>query len=132
MAAFAGKPLQKLHAAHADGCQLGWRFLGGLRLWGRAGYASFGLWRPIALLIWGIRWRTGILAYLVPTCAKLIARGVRTRITAVLSGIGVTAIVQSSTALLRDGALPFVGAGHDHPACGAQLNCAVLSWARPS
>ena len=53
----------------------------------------------IALLIWGTQLvRTGILRVFGANLRNFLARGVSTRITAVLSGIGVTAIVQSSTA----------------------------------
>ena len=53
----------------------------------------------IALLVWGIQMvRTGILRVFGANLRQLIARGVRTRLLAVLSGIGVTAVVQSSTA----------------------------------
>ncbi|MHA7599706.1 Na/Pi cotransporter family protein [Alicycliphilus sp. T452] len=53
----------------------------------------------IALLVWGIQMvRTGILRVFGANLRQLIARGVRTHLLAVLSGIGVTAVVQSSTA----------------------------------
>lgn len=53
----------------------------------------------IALLVWGTQLvRTGILRVFGANLRQFISRGVSTRITAVLSGIGVTAIVQSSTA----------------------------------
>lgn len=53
----------------------------------------------IALLVWGTQLvRTGILRVFGANLRQLISRGVSTRLTAVLSGIGVTAIVQSSTA----------------------------------
>ncbi|WP_312843248.1 Na/Pi cotransporter family protein [Diaphorobacter nitroreducens] len=53
----------------------------------------------IALLVWGIQMvRTGILRVFGANLRQLIAHGVRTRLLAVLSGIGVTAVVQSSTA----------------------------------
>ncbi|MBS0608241.1 MAG: Na/Pi cotransporter family protein [Proteobacteria bacterium] len=53
----------------------------------------------IALLVWGIQMvRTGILRVFGANLRQLIARGVRTQLLAVLSGIGVTAVVQSSTA----------------------------------
>lgn len=53
----------------------------------------------IALLIWGTQLvRTGILRAFGANLRQIIAHSVRTRLTAVLSGIGVTALVQSSTA----------------------------------
>ncbi|CAN7191987.1 Na/Pi cotransporter family protein [Acidovorax sp. LjRoot118] len=53
----------------------------------------------VALLIWGTHLvRTGILRVFGANLRQLIAHSVSTRITAVLSGIGVTALVQSSTA----------------------------------
>ncbi|MBS0294519.1 MAG: Na/Pi cotransporter family protein [Proteobacteria bacterium] len=53
----------------------------------------------IALLVWGIQMvRTGILRVFGANLRQLIARGVRTHLLAILSGIGVTAVVQSSTA----------------------------------
>ena len=53
----------------------------------------------VALLIWGTHLvRTGILRVFGANLRQLIARSVSTRATAVLSGIGVTALVQSSTA----------------------------------
>ncbi|WP_367065803.1 Na/Pi cotransporter family protein [Oryzisolibacter sp. LB2S] len=53
----------------------------------------------IALLVWGIQMvRTGILRVFGANLRQLIARGVRTQLLAVFSGIGVTAVVQSSTA----------------------------------
>ena len=53
----------------------------------------------IALLVWGIQMvRTGILRVFGANLRQLISRGVSTRLTALLSGVGVTAIVQSSTA----------------------------------
>ena len=53
----------------------------------------------IALLVWGTQLvRTGILRVFGANLRQFISRGVSTRITALLSGIGVTAIVQSSTA----------------------------------
>lgn len=65
----------------------------------------------IALLVWGIQMvRTGILRVFGANLRQLIARGVRTQWLAVLSGVGVTAVVQSSTAtaLIVSG---FVGQG---------------------
>ena len=53
----------------------------------------------IALLVWGIHLvRTGILRLFGANLRQLLARSVGTRLKAVLSGIGVTALVQSSTA----------------------------------
>ena len=53
----------------------------------------------VALLIWGTHLvRTGILRVFGANLRQLIAHSVSTRIAAVLSGIGVTALVQSSTA----------------------------------
>ena len=53
----------------------------------------------IALLVWGIQMvRTGILRVFGANLRQLIAHGMRTQLLAVLSGIGVTAVVQSSTA----------------------------------
>ncbi len=53
----------------------------------------------VALLIWGTHLvRTGILRVFGANLRQLIARSVSTRFTAVLSGMGVTALVQSSTA----------------------------------
>ena len=53
----------------------------------------------VALLIWGTHLvRTGILRVFGANLRQLISRSVSTRLTAVLSGIGVTALVQSSTA----------------------------------
>ena len=53
----------------------------------------------IALLVWGIQMvRTGILRVFGANLRHLIARGVRTQLLAVFSGMGVTAVVQSSTA----------------------------------
>ena len=53
----------------------------------------------VALLIWGTHLvRTGILRVFGANLRQLLARSVRTRLTAVLSGMGVTALVQSSTA----------------------------------
>src|SRR5574344_1816435 len=99
----------------------------------------------IALLIWGIQMvRTGILRVFGANLRQLIARGVRTRITAVLSGMGVTAIVQSSTATSLM-VSSFVGQGMiTLPAAltvmrGAELGSAImtvvfsldLSWLSP-
>ena len=53
----------------------------------------------MALLIWGTHLvRTGILRVFGANLRQLIAHSVSSRFTAVLSGIGVTAVVQSSTA----------------------------------
>ena len=53
----------------------------------------------VALLIWGTHLvRTGILRVFGANLRQLIAHSVSSRFTAVLSGIGVTAVVQSSTA----------------------------------
>lgn len=53
----------------------------------------------VALLIWGTHLvRTGILRVFGADLRQLIAHSVSTRFTAVLSGMGVTALVQSSTA----------------------------------
>ena len=53
----------------------------------------------IALLVWGIQMvRTGILRVFGANLRHLIARGVRTQLLAVFSGMGVTTVVQSSTA----------------------------------
>ncbi|MBV7543780.1 Na/Pi cotransporter family protein [Acidovorax sp. sic0104] len=53
----------------------------------------------VSLLIWGTHLvRTGILSVFGANLRQLIAHSVSSRFTAVLSGIGVTAVVQSSTA----------------------------------
>ena len=53
----------------------------------------------VALLVWGTQLvRTGILRVFGASLRQIISRSVRTPFTAALSGIGVTAIVQSSTA----------------------------------
>ena len=53
----------------------------------------------IALLVWGTHLvRTGVLRVFGANLRSLLARGMRNRLTAALSGIGVTALVQSSTA----------------------------------
>lgn len=53
----------------------------------------------IALLIWGTQLvRTGILRAFGANLRKVISRSVSTRITAMLSGVAVTSLVQSSTA----------------------------------
>jgi len=53
----------------------------------------------VALLVWGTQLvRTGILRVFGANLRRIIARSVRTPLTAALSGVGVTAIVQSSTA----------------------------------
>lgn len=99
----------------------------------------------IALLVWGIQMvRTGILRVFGANLRQLIARGVRTRITAILSGVGVTAVVQSSTATSLI-VSSFVGQGMiTLPAAltvmrGAELGSAImtvvfsmdLSWLSP-
>jgi len=99
----------------------------------------------IALLVWGIQMvRTGILRVFGANLRQLIARGVRTRITAMLSGVGVTAVVQSSTATSLI-VSSFVGQGMiTLPAAltvmrGAELGSAImtvvfsmdLSWLSP-
>ena len=53
----------------------------------------------VALLVWGTQLvRTGILRVFGASLRQFIARSVRTPLTAALSGVGVTALVQSSTA----------------------------------
>ena len=53
----------------------------------------------VALLVWGTQLvRTGILRVFGASLRQIIARSVRTPVTAALSGVGVTAVVQSSTA----------------------------------
>ncbi|MES2414653.1 MAG: Na/Pi cotransporter family protein, partial [Pseudomonadota bacterium] len=53
----------------------------------------------VALLVWGTHLvRTGILRVFGANLRKILARSVGNRFTAALSGIGVTALVQSSTA----------------------------------
>ena len=53
----------------------------------------------IALLVWGTQLvRTGILRVFGASLRQLISRSVRTPLTAALSGVGVTAVVQSATA----------------------------------
>jgi phosphate:Na+ symporter len=53
----------------------------------------------VALLVWGTQLvRTGILRVFGASLRQVISRSVRTPLTAALSGVGVTAIVQSSTA----------------------------------
>lgn len=53
----------------------------------------------VALLVWGTQLvRTGILRVFGANLRQMISRSVRTPLTAALSGVGVTAIVQSSTA----------------------------------
>ncbi|NMM75479.1 hypothetical protein B2J86_05445 [Acidovorax sp. SRB_14] len=53
----------------------------------------------IALLVWGTQLvRTGILRVFGASLRQIIARSVRTPLTAALSGVGVTAVVQSATA----------------------------------
>ncbi|RMX03441.1 Na/Pi cotransporter family protein [Corticibacter populi] len=53
----------------------------------------------IALLVWGTHLvRAGILQVFGANLRQIISHGVRTRLTAMLSGLGVTALVQSSTA----------------------------------
>lgn len=99
----------------------------------------------IALLVWGIQMvRTGILNVFGANLRQLIALGVRTRLMAVLSGVGVTAVVQSSTATSLI-VSSFVGQGMiGLPAAltvmrGAELGSAImtvvfsldLSWLSP-
>ncbi|QNK73794.1 Na/Pi cotransporter family protein [Variovorax sp. PAMC28562] len=65
----------------------------------------------IALLVWGTHLvRTGVLRVFGANLRKILVRSMRNRFTAALSGIGVTALVQSSTAtsLMTSS---FVGAG---------------------
>lgn len=53
----------------------------------------------VALLVWGTQLvRTGILRVFGANLRQIISRSVRTPLTAALSGVGVTAIVQSATA----------------------------------
>ena len=53
----------------------------------------------IALLVWGSHMvRTGVLRVFGANLRNLLARSMSNRFTAMLSGIGVTALVQSSTA----------------------------------
>ncbi|WP_027995650.1 Na/Pi cotransporter family protein [Simplicispira psychrophila] len=53
----------------------------------------------IALLVWGTQLvRTGILRVFGASLRQIISRSVRTPFTAALSGLGITAVVQSSTA----------------------------------
>ena len=53
----------------------------------------------IALLVWGTQLvRTGILRVFGANLRRVLARSISNRYTAALSGIGVTALVQSSTA----------------------------------
>jgi len=53
----------------------------------------------IALLVWGTQLvRTGILRVFGANLRNILAKSVRNRLTAVMSGLGVTALVQSSTA----------------------------------
>ncbi|MDO4968353.1 MAG: Na/Pi symporter, partial [Comamonadaceae bacterium] len=53
----------------------------------------------IALLVWGTQLvRTGVLRVFGANLREFLSRGVSNRLRAVLSGIGVTTIVQSSTA----------------------------------
>ncbi len=53
----------------------------------------------VALLVWGTQLvRTGILRVFGASLRQIIARSVRTPLTAALSGVGVTAVVQSATA----------------------------------
>ena len=53
----------------------------------------------IALLVWGTQLvRTGILRVLGANLRNILARSVANRLTAAASGIGVTALLQSSTA----------------------------------
>ncbi len=65
----------------------------------------------VALLVWGTHLvRTGVLRVFGANLRKILVRSMRNRFTAALSGIGVTALVQSSTAtsLMTSS---FVGAG---------------------
>lgn len=58
------------------------------------------LFAAIALLVWGTHLvRTGILRVLGANLRKVLAHSVRTRLTALLCGMGVTALLQSSTAM---------------------------------
>lgn len=99
----------------------------------------------IALLVWGIQMvRTGILRVFGASLRQIIAQGVRARWTAVLSGMGVTAIVQSSTATALI-VSAFVGQGLMHLTAalvvmlGADVGSALmavifsrdLSWLSP-
>lgn len=99
----------------------------------------------IALLVWGIQMvRTGILNVFGANLRHFISQGVRTRLMAVLSGVGVTAVVQSSTATSLI-VSSFVGQGMiTLPAAltvmrGAELGSAImtvvfsldLSWLSP-
>ena len=53
----------------------------------------------VALLVWGTHMvRTGVLRVFGANLRNLLARSMGNRVSAVLSGIGVTALVQSSTA----------------------------------
>ena len=53
----------------------------------------------IALLVWGTHLvRTGILRVLGASLRNVLAKSVTNRFTAAMSGLGVTALVQSSTA----------------------------------
>ena len=53
----------------------------------------------IALLVWGTHLvRTGILRVFGANLRNILAKSVTNRLTATMSGIGVTALVQSSTA----------------------------------
>ena len=53
----------------------------------------------VALLVWGTHLvRTGVLRVFGANLRQIIARSMGNRFTAALSGIGVTALVQSSTA----------------------------------
>ncbi len=57
------------------------------------------LFAAIALLVWGTQLvRTGVLRVFGENLRKILARSTHNRFTAALSGIGVTALVQSSTA----------------------------------
>ena len=53
----------------------------------------------VALLVWGTHLvRTGVLRVFGANLRKILVQSMRNRFTAALSGIGVTALVQSSTA----------------------------------
>ena len=57
------------------------------------------LMAAVALLVWGTHLvRTGVLRVFGANLRRLLAQGTRNRFTAALSGVGVTALVQSSTA----------------------------------
>ena len=59
------------------------------------------LFAAIALLVWGTQLvRTGILRVFGANLRSILAHSTSNRFAAVVSGIGVTAVVQSSTCLL--------------------------------